>query len=260
MLHGFVIKAIGRSVFKRPRAILSVPTAVNEMEKRSLISAMFDAGMRRTQLMNRSIAAALGAGLRMDEAYGTMVVDISAGVTDIAVISYGKVVVNDCVNVGGYRFNEAIIRHLRKKHNFLIGEKTAELLKTSIGSAIPRSETQFMEATGRDLLLDMPKTMKISNEDIFEAFDEPLVQLIESIRSVLEHTPAELAADIFEYGILLSGGGAELFGLCEAIADALKVPCTCADDPASNVVMGCGRVIESIHEYGRFLDDNRRRM
>ena len=260
MLKSFVLKAIGKHMFARPRAILALPTSVNEMEKRSLISTMFDAGMRRTQLLNRSLAAALGAGLPMDEAYGTMIVDISAGVTDIAVMSFGKVIVSDCAKVGGDRFDDAIIRHLRRKHNLLIGERTAEELKINIGCAIPRNEQLYMEVTGRNLITGLPKTMRITSDDISEAIDEPVQQLIESIHGVLEHTPAELAADIFEYGILLSGGGAELFGLCEAIADALKVPCYCAEDPQNNVVMGCGRALENLHDLGQFLDDGRRRL
>ena len=260
MLKGFVMKAIGKHMFARPRAILAVPSAVNEMERRSLISTMFDAGMRRTQLLNRSLAAALGAGLPIDEAYGTMIVDISAGVTDIAVLSFGKVIVSDCIKVGGDRFDDAIIRHLRRKHNLLIGERTAEELKINIGSVIPRTEQLYMEVTGRNLITGLPKTMRITSDDVTEALDDPLQQLIEGIHGVLEHTPAELAADIFEYGILLSGGGAELFGLCEAIADTLKVPCSCAEDPQNNVVIGCGRASENMADLGKFLDDGRRRM
>ena len=259
MLKSFVTKAIGKHLFARPHAVLALPTSVNEMEKRSLISTMFNAGMHRTQLLNRSLAAALGAGLPMDEAYGAMVVDISAGVTDIAVLSFGKLVVSDCAKIGGDRFDDAIIRHLRRKHNLLIGERTAEELKINIGSAIPRAEQLFMEVTGRNLITGLPKTMRITSDDITEAIDEPLQQLIESIHGVLEHTPAELAADIFEYGILLSGGGAELFGLCEAISDALKVPCAVAEDPQTNVVMGCGRALENMRDLGHFLDDGRRR-
>ena len=260
MLKGFVLKAVGKHLFSRPRAILALPDAVNEMEKRSLISTMFDAGMRRTQLINRSLAAALGAGLPIDEAYGTMIVDISAGVSDIAVLSLGKVVVSDCAKIGGDRFDDAIIRHLRRKHNLLIGERTAEELKITIGSAVPRTEQRYMEVTGRNLITGLPKTMRITNDDITEAIDEPLQQLIESIHGVLEHTPAELAADIFEYGIMLTGGGAKLFGLCESIADSLKVPCSCAEDPQVNVVMGCGLALENMRDLGRFLDDGRKRM
>jgi rod shape-determining protein MreB len=260
MLKGFVLKAVGKHMFARPRAVLSLPTSVNEMEKRSVISTMFDAGMRRTQLLDRTLAAALGAGLPIDEAYGTMIVDISAGVSDIAVLSFGKVVVSDCAKTGGDRFDDAIIRHLRRKHNLLIGERTAEELKINIGSAIPRADQLYMEVTGRNLITGLPKTMRITSDDITEAIDEPLQQLIESIHGVLEHTPAELAADIFEYGILLTGGGAEMFGLCEAIADALKVPCSCAEDPQNNVVMGCGRALENMQDLGQFLDDGRKRL
>ena len=260
MLKGFVLKAIGKRMFARPRAILSLPTGVNEMERRSIISTMFDAGMRRTQLLDRTIAAAIGAGLPIDEAYGTMIVDISAGVSDVAVLSLGKVVVSDCSKVGGDKLDDAIIRYLRRKHNLLIGERTAEELKINIGSAIPRSDQLYMEVTGRNLISGLPKTMRITSDDVTEAIDEPLQQLIESIHGVLEHTPAELAADIFEYGILLTGGGAELFGLCEAIADALKVPCSVAEDPQTNVVMGCGKALENLADLGKFLDDNRRRL
>jgi rod shape-determining protein MreB len=260
MLGGFVRKAVGKHMFARPRAILSLPTGVNEMEKRSIISTMFDAGMRRTQLMDRTIAAAIGAGLPIDEAYGTMIVDISAGVCDVAVLSLGKVVVSDCNKIGGDKLDDAIIRHLRRKHNLLIGERTAEELKINIGSAIPRTEQLYMEVTGRNLITGLPKTMRITSDDVTEAIDEPMQQLIESIHGVLEHTPAELAADIFEYGILLTGGGAEMFGLCEAIADALKVPCSVAEEPQNNVVMGCGKAIENMAELGKFLDDNRRRL
>jgi len=260
MLKGFVLKAIGKHTFARPRAILALPTGVNEMEKRSIISTMFDAGMRRTQLLDRTIAAALGAGLPIDEAYGTMIVDISAGVSDIAVLSLGKVVVSDCSKMGGDRLDDAIIRHLRRKHNLLIGERTAEELKINIGSAIPRSDQLYMEVTGRNLITGLPKTMRITSDDVTEAIDEPLQQLIEAIHGVLEHTPAELAADIFDYGILLTGGGAEMFGLCEAIADALKVPCSVAEDPQTNVVIGCGKAIENMADLGRYLDENRKRL
>ena len=139
-------------------------------------------------------------------------------------------------------------------------ERTAEELKINIGSVIPRSEQLYMEVTGRNLITGLPKTMRITSDDVTEALDDPLQQLIKGIHGVLEHTPAELAADIFEYGILLSGGGAELFGLCEAIADTLKVPCSCAEDPQNNVVIGCGRALENMADLGKFLDDGRRRM
>lgn len=258
LLRYFVIKVVGKRVFNRPRAVISLPTGVNEVEKRSIISTMFDTGMRRTQLLERPVAAAIGAGLSIDEAYGTMVVDISAGVSDVAVLSLGQVVIGDCSKAGGDLFNDAIVRHLRRKHNLLIGERTAEELKINIGSAIPRTDQLYMEVTGRNLLTGLPKTMKITCDEITEALDEPLQAFIESIHAVLERTPAELAADIFEYGILFTGGGAELAGLSEAVSTALKVPCAVADDPQTSVVTGCGRALEDPH-LSRFLDDGRKR-
>lgn len=258
MLRYFVVKVVGKRLFNRPRAVISLPTGVNEVEKRSIISTMFDAGMRRTQLLEKPIAAAIGAGLSIDEAYGTMVVDISAGVSDVAVLSMGQAVVADCTKVGGDLFDDAIIRHLRRKHNLLIGERTAEELKINIGSAVPRTEQLYLEVTGRNLLTGLPKTMRITSDEMTEAIDEPLQAFIESIHAVLERTPAELAADIFENGIFFTGGGSELAGLCEAVSEALKVPCTCADDPQTSVVMGCGQALENPN-LARFLDDGRKR-
>ncbi len=260
MLKSFVGKAVSsKSMFFRPRAVVALPSGVNETEKQTIISTMYDAGMRRTQFINRSIAAAIGAKLPMDEAYGTIIVDISAGVCDVAVLSLGQVVISECANVGSDRFDEAIVRHLRRKQMLLIGERTAEQLKINIGSAVQRDEQLYMDVTGRNLISGLPKTMRITSDDITQALAEPIQQLVEVIHGILEHTPAELAADIFEYGILLSGGGAELFGLCEAIADALKVPCTVADDPQFNIIHGCLRTLDNNQDLGRFLDDKRKR-
>lgn len=259
MLKEYVRRVIGKRLFSRPKAVMVLPTGLTDGDRRALISTMYDAGMKSTRLLDRALAAALGAGLNIDEAYGTMVVDISAGVTDIGVISYGKVLVQDYTTVGGDAFNDAIIRHLRNKHSLLIGERTAEELKINLGSAVPRTEQLYMDVTGRNQISGLPKTMKIYNSDITDAFAEPLSQLINSINGVLEHTPAELASDIFEYGILLTGGGAQMFGLCEAIADALKVPCTCAEDPQNNIINGCARVLDNLQDLGRFLNDGRNR-
>lgn len=259
MLRHFVAKVLGKRFFARPRAVVSLPTGVNEVEKRSIISAMFDAGMRRTQLLARPIAAAIGAGVDMSEAYGTMLVDVAAGVTDIAVLSLGQVMVSDVSKIGGDRFDDAIIRFLRRKHNLLIGERTAEELKITIGSAVPRTEQLSMDVTGRNLLTGLPKTIRVTSEEISEALDEPLQAFIESVHAVLERTPAELAADIFEAGILFTGGGSELMGLCEAVSTALKVPCAAAEDPQTCVVMGCGRALEQPQSLRQFLDSGRRR-
>ena len=257
MLRYFVGNVVGRRMFARPRAVISVPSGVNEVEKRSIISIMFDAGMRRTQLLDRPVAAALGVGLQFQEAYGTMIVDMGAGVTDIAVLSMGEVVVASCVPIGGDYFDDAIIRYLRKKHNLLIGERTAEEIKVNIGCVIPMASEITMDVTGRNLISGMPKTQAITSADIFEALKDPVSELIEAIQAVIERTPPQLASDIFEDGIVFSGGAAALNGLSEAIYAALKVPCGVADDPQTSVVMGCGRALEDLGAVKHLLGDGR---
>lgn len=259
MLRYFVAKVTGKRILGGPRVLISVPAGVNEVERHSIMSCLFEAGARRTQMMEKPIAAAIGAGLPIGEAYGQMICDIGAGVTDIAVMSLGRVIVRDTVKIGGDQFDDAIIRYIRRKHNLLIGELTAEDLKINIGSALPRNEQFYMEVTGRNLISGLPKVMRITSDEITEALDEPLQKLLEAIHAVLEHTPAELVADIFESGIVLSGGGALLGGLCEAVALALKVECHLAEDPQEAVARGCGLTLENWSEYGQFLGDRRKR-
>ncbi len=258
MLRYFVGNVVGKRMFSRPRAVISVPSGVNEVEKRSIISTMFDAGMRRTQLLDRPIAAALGVGLPFQEAYGTMIVDMGAGVTDIAVLSMGEVVVSSCVPYGGDAFDEAISRYMRKMHNLLIGERTAEEIKITAGSAVPGVNKAPMDVTGRNVISGMPKTMTISPEDVYEALKDPMNDLIEAIQGVIERTPPQLASDIFEDGIVFSGGAAALTGLAEAVYASLNVPCGVADDPQTSVVMGCGMALEDLAGMKHLLGDNRR--
>ena len=231
ILHHFVVQVIGKRMFSRPRAVLSLPSGINENEKRNISAVMFEAGVRRTQLLDRPVAAAIGADMNINEVYGSMVVDIGAGMTDIAVLSTGRVVVSDAVKIGGDHFDDAIIRYLRRKYNILIGERTAEELKIAIGGAMPRREQMYLDITGRNLISGLPKLMRITSDEIYEAIDDPLTALIEAIHAVLEHTPAELAADVFDAGIVLTGGGAQLANLSEAITAALKVDCRVADNP-----------------------------
>lgn len=259
MLRYFVIKVTGKRLLGGPRVLISVPAGVNEVERHSIMTSLFEAGARRTQMMERPIAAAIGAGLPIGEAYGEMICDIGGGVTDIAVMSLGQVIVRDTVKMGGDLFDDAIIRYIRRKHNLLIGELTAEDLKINIGSVIPRNEQFYMEVTGRNLISGLPKVMRITSDEITEALDEPLQSLLEAIHAVLEHTPAELVADIFESGIVLSGGGAMLGGLCEAVSLALKVDCHLAEGAQECVARGCGLTLENWSEYGRFLGDRRKR-
>ena len=204
-------------------------------------------------------AGGSGAGINITDAYGSMIVDIGAGMTDIAVLSLGRVIVSDAAKLGGDHFDDAIIRYLRRKHNLLIGERTAEELKINIGSAMPRAEQMYLDVTGRNLISGLPKLMRITSDEIYEAIDDPLTALIEAIHAVLEHTPAELAADVFDNGIVLSGGGARLSGLADAISTALKVDCRVADNPQECVATGCGLTLENLAEFGRYLNDGRRR-
>lgn len=259
MLHYFVSQTIGKRMFSRPRAVLSLPSGINENEKRNISAVMFEAGVRRTQLLSRPVAAAIGAGVNVGEVLGSMVVDIGAGMTDIAVLSGGHISVANAVKLGGDHFDDAIIRYLRRKHNLLIGERTAEELKISIGAAMPRREQMYMDVTGRNLISGLPKLMRITSDEIFEAIDEPLTDLIEAIHAVLERMSAELASDVFDAGILLTGGGALLTGLDDAITAALKVKCYVADNPQSCVATGCGWTLEKMTDFGQYLMDWRRR-
>ncbi len=259
LLRYYVVKAVGKHLLGGPRVVLSLPAGVNEVERHSLTTALFEAGVRRTQIMERPIAAAIGAELRIGEAYGEMIVDIGGGMTDIAVLSLGRTVVRDSVKIAGDQFDESIIRYIRRKHNLLIGEVTAEDVKIHIGSAMPRSEQLYMEITGRNLITGLPKILRVTSDEITEAIDEPLQSLIENIHSVLEHTPAELAADIFDTGIVLSGGGANLSGLAEAVSIALKIGCRTADNAQECVARGCGMTLEKFNEFGKYLGTGKRR-
>ena len=249
MLLYFLNKVVGKRLFARPRAVISVPTGVNSVEKRSINSVMFDAGIRRTQVIERPIAAALGVGLPFEDPYGTMIVDMGAGATDIAVLASAQVALSGYAPVGGDQFDDAIVRYLRKR--------TAEELKIQIGSAYPRQEEVAMDVTGRNLITGLPKTMTVTSTEIYEALKEPVAELIEAIQSIIERTPPQLANDVFEDGIILTGGAASLTGLCEALYDVLHVPCGVADDPQTSVVMGCGRVVDDLTGMKHLLGDSR---
>lgn len=258
MLRYFVGHVIGKRFFSRPRVVMSVPTGVNDSEKHNLIRIMLDAGAKHTQLIDRPTAAALGVGIPFQEAYGSMIVDMAAGVTDIAVLSMGEIVSASCVPIGGDYFDDAIIRFLRKKHNLLIGERTAEEIKINIGSVVPQPTEVAMEVTGRNLLSGLPKTQAITTTEIYEALKDPVADLIDSIQAVIERTPPQLASDIFEEGIVLTGGAAALTGLAEAVYNALRVPCGVADDPQTSVVMGCGKALEDLAGLRHLLNDGKR--
>ena len=243
MLRFFVSSVIGRHFFSRPRAVMSVPTGVKDMEKKALISAMFDAGVRRTQLLDKNIAAALGAQLNFLGPYGSMVVDISAGCTDLAVLYNGTLSVISSVHIGGDHFDDAIIRYLRKKYNMLIGERTAEQIKTTLGGAIRRDPPVVMDITGRSLISGLPKTMSIESDEIYEALLDQVNDLIEAVQVVVEKTPPQLASDIFDGGLTLTGGGSLLYGLSDAISSVINIPCQVSPEAKDCVVLGCAKVL-----------------
>ena len=243
MLRYFIGNITGKHFLSRPRAIMSVPSGVKEMEKKALISSLFEAGLRRTQVLNRNIAAALGAQLNFLGAIGCLVADMEAGGTDVSVLCNGSVSVTSSIRVGGDHFDDAIIRYLRKKHNLLIGERTAEQVKITLGGAMRRTPKVIMDVTGRNLISGLPRTLGIDSDEIYEALVDHINDLIEGIQSVIERTPPQLASDIFEGGLTLTGGAALLYGLAEYISSVLKIPCNVAQEARDCVVLGCAKVM-----------------
>lgn len=261
MLRFFLSGALSKRLFSGPKVVMSVPSGVTETEKQSLINVLLDAGVKRTYLLDRPLAAALGVGLDLKQRYGHMIVDMGAGITDIAVISEGEIVQSSSVYYAGDYFDDAIIRYIRKKYSLLIGERTAEQVKINIGTAMmPESDEAnlSMPVVGRNQLSGLPYTREIHASEIYEALRDPVAALIGSIQDVLVRTPPQLAADIFDDGIVLSGGAAGLARLPEAIYNALHIPCGVADDPQLSVVLGCGLAAEDTNAYAGLLDDGRK--
>lgn len=257
MLRHFMNIAIGRRFFTRPRVVLSAPSGVGVSDMSSIVSILYDAGIRHTDLLPRPIAAAMGVGMDFSKPYGTMIVDMGAGSADIAVLAAEKIVESASVSCSGDYFDAAIVSYLRKKHSLLVGPRTAEEVKITIGSAVPPTTDMTFEVTGRDLPSGLPKRHTIYASEIYEALKHPVEELVEEIRRVLERTPAQLASDIFEDGIVLTGGAAALEGLAEAIYVSLHAPCGVADDPHMSVVQGCGRVLEHLTTYKNLLNESR---
>ena len=230
----------------RPRIVIGVPFGITAVEKRAVRESAESAGAREVYLIEEPMAAAIGAGLPITEPTGNMIVDIGGGTTEVAVISLAGVVFSRSVRVAGDKMDEAIIRHIKRKYNLLISERTAELIKITIGSAYPGNEIQTMEIKGRDLVAGVPKTIEISDEEIREALMEPVRQVVESVRIALERTPPELASDIMDKGIVLAGGGALLRNLDVLLREETGLPVTLADDPLTAVVMGAGKVLDEL--------------
>jgi len=249
LLHYFLKKVVGTRLFFKPRVVVCVPSGVTEVEKRSVIDAAEEAGARHTFLIEEPIAAAIGAGIDIAKPNGNMVVDIGGGTTDVAIISLGGAVLSSSIKVAGDKFDDAIMRYMRKKHNLLVGERTAEEMKIMVGSAYPRKEPVYIEVKGRNLISGLPQAMTISSDEMIDALEEPLQSILECVRNMFERTPPELASDIVENGICLTGGGALLYGMDRFIAEHTKVPCYVAEDPISCVAIGTGKVLENVDMY-----------
>lgn len=247
MLKYFIQKTIGRRLFFfKPKIIVCVPSGVTEVEKRAVIDATNEAGARVTYLIEEPIASAIGAGIDIAQPNGHMIVDIGGGTTDIAVISLGGIVVNTSIKMAGDRFDEAIIRYMRKAHNIMIGERTAENIKINVGGAYAREEVVSTEVRGRNLVSGLPVNIKINSEEILGALEESVSAIAEAVHSVLERTPPELAADIADHGIMMAGGGTLLWGFDKLIEERTGIPVHIAHNAISCVANGTGTALDSI--------------
>ena len=244
MLRYFIKRAIKSTLFSRPRLIVCIPSGVTEVERRAVIEAARNAGAREVELIVEPMAAAIGAGLEVAEAAGCMIVDIGGGTSEVAVISLGDIVTAQSVRVAGDDFDEAIITYIKKKYNLLIGERTAEDLKITLGSAFPYENEGSMDVKGRNLVDGLPKNIVISAEEVREALADPVGSIVDAIKSTLESTPPELSADIIDNGIMLTGGGALLRGLDMLINRETGMPVHVAEDPLDCVVNGTGRCLD----------------
>jgi len=216
------------------------------VEKRAVLEAAMQAGAKKTYLIEEPLAAALGAGLDISEPFGSMVVDIGGGTTDVAVLSLGGIVVSESLKIGGDKFDEALVRYVKKEYNVVIGERTAETIKVNIGTAIAAGRNESMEIRGRDLLSGLPKSLRITSAETFEALSECVGLIVQRVKSVLESTPPELSSDIMDRGIVMTGGGSMLHGLDKLIQQETGIPTYLAEDPLSCVALGTGKALESL--------------
>ncbi|MFH1853875.1 MAG: rod shape-determining protein [Candidatus Omnitrophota bacterium] len=246
MLRYFIKKVHNRRVFVRPRMVIAIPSGITEVEKRAVKDSAEHAGAREVYLVEEPISAAIGVGLPIQEPSGNMIIDIGGGTTEIAVISLAGIVFSRSIRIGGDELDEAIIEHLKKTYNLMIGERTAEDIKIKIGSAYPLEEELTMEVRGRDLVAGLPKTITISSEEIREAIAGPISSILEATRMTLERTPPELSADLIERGIILAGGGALLRGVDKLISEETGLPVHVAEDPMTAVALGTGKVLSEI--------------
>ena len=248
MMKYFIQKAVGKKTLRKPLISVCVPSGVTEVEKKAVEDATYQAGARDVKIIEEPIAAAIGAGIDISKPCGNMVCDIGGGTTDIAVISLGGTVVSTSIKIAGDDFDEAIVRYTRKKHNLLIGERTAEDIKIKIGTCYPLPEPLTMDVRGRNLVTGLPKTVTVSSEETEEALRESTMQIVEAVHSVLEKTPPELAADVADRGIVLTGGGSMLRGVEQLIESHTGINTMTADDPMTCVAIGTGKYMEYLSD------------
>lgn len=253
MLRYFINKANAKKPWVKPRVVIAVPSGVTEVERRAVIDATLQAGAREAHLIEEPMAAAIGAGLPVHEPTGNMVVDIGGGTTEVAIISLGGIVTSRSIRVAGDEMDEAIVNYIKRQYNLLIGERTAEEAKMKIGSAYPVEGEETLEIRGRDLVTGLPKTLKVSASEIQKALSEPVNMIVEAIKVTLERTPPELAADIMDRGIVMTGGGSLLRGFDRLVSHETGMPVHLADEPLLCVVHGAGRVLEEIETLRRIL-------
>lgn len=251
MIRYFISKVSGRRFMFRPRVMICVPSRVTSVEKRAVQEAAIQAGASRVEIIEEPMAAATGAGLDVSEPNGSMIVDIGGGTTDVAVISLGGIVVSDSIRTAGDTFDECIISYIKNKYNIIIGERTAECIKIEVGQAYEGAREAEYDIRGRDLISGLPKTVKVHSDEIAEALDEPVKMIIQCVKRVLEYTPPELAADIMDRGIVMTGGGSMLYGLDTLIQQETGIATYLADDPLTCVAIGTGKALEYLDKLKR---------
>jgi len=257
MLRYFIKKTIGRFQFLKPELMISVPAGITSTERRAVLEAAVNAGAKEAFVAKEPILAAIGAGIPINACSGHLIVDIGGGTSEVAVISLGGIVTCNSVRVAGDKMNLAISDYIRKKYNLAVGDQTAEEVKIKIGTALPQKQSEEMEIRGRDLILGLPRNIKISSNEVAGAIAEPLGEIIQVIKQVLRDTPPELSADIMDKGMILSGGGALLRNIDELISQSTGIPCFIAEDPLLCVAKGTGVVLENLEVYKKSIMSKR---
>lgn len=256
MLRYFIRKVHNRSIFVRPRIVIAIPSGITAVERRAVINSAERAGARKVYLVSEPMAAGIGAGMPVADPQASMIVDIGGGTTEVAVMSLFGLVHSESIRVAGDEMDEAIVNHLRRNYNLLVGDQTAERIKMTIGSASPLEKELEMDVAGRDLMIGLPRRTTVSSTEIREALMEPVMSIIQAIRTTLENTPPELAADLVHQGITLAGGGALLRGLDVIIEQEVQLPVRVADDPLTCVARGTGEFLDQLDLYSRVLDSS----